>query len=38
MLLAGFALVCCADPDLLLEHAENPTAAIAARPTASVFL
>jgi hypothetical protein len=38
MLVAGLALVCGADSDLLLEHAENPTAAIAARPTANVFL
>jgi hypothetical protein len=35
---AGVALVCCADSDLLLEHAENPTAAIAANPTANVFV
>jgi hypothetical protein len=38
VLMAGFALVCDPDSDLSLEHAENPTAAIAARPTASVFL
>jgi hypothetical protein len=28
----GLALVCCSDWGLLLEHAEKPTAAIAARP------
>jgi hypothetical protein len=38
VLVAGLALVCCAESDLLLEHAENPTAATAARLTAKVFL
>jgi hypothetical protein len=37
-LMAGLALVCCPDCGLLLEHAENPTAASAAKPTARVFL
>jgi hypothetical protein len=35
VLITGLALVCCPESDLLLEQAENPTAAIAARPTAS---
>jgi hypothetical protein len=35
MLVAGLALVCCSDWDLLLEHAEKPTAANAARPIAT---
>jgi hypothetical protein len=38
VLMAGVALLCCADSDLLLEHAENPTAAIAAKPTAKIFV
>jgi hypothetical protein len=37
VLMAGVALPCCADSDLLL-HAENPTAAIAAKPTAKIFV
>ena len=36
-LLVGCALLCCPESDLLLEHAENPTAASAAKPTANVF-
>jgi hypothetical protein len=38
VLVAGLALVGCSDWGLLLEHAEKPTAAIAAKPTARVFL
>jgi hypothetical protein len=38
MLVAGLALVCGADSDLVLEHAEKPTVANAARLIASVFL
>jgi hypothetical protein len=37
-LLVGCALLCCPESDLLLEHAEIPTAARAARLTASVLL
>jgi hypothetical protein len=32
------ALVCCSELDLLLEHAEKPTMAIAARLTVSAFV
>jgi hypothetical protein len=37
-LLVGCALDCCAESVLLLEHAEKPTTATAARPTASALL
>jgi hypothetical protein len=37
VLLDALALVCCAE-SVLLEHAENPTAASAARLTANVFV
>jgi hypothetical protein len=37
-LLVGCALDCCPESVLLLEHAENPSAASVAKPTASVFL